>query len=766
MTALPAPSSSLLAPGSGMPEPGALPDARWWLSLDDAAAALSVTAGHLRSRKCPAWQARQLAAKLDPGDGRQRWFVSRRADPAFDVQAVSEREQKVAALAGVPDRKVDDALARASCVERYRVERRRQPGAEDRWMPTLLDELRAEHDGLKVSKATLRRWAKAYRKPADLIELVDTRGQHRHDRTDPACWTHFEANYLDQSEPSLSECWRLTREYAVAEGLTWCSESQCRAKLDEKITPEKQARYRRPKEYRDKFLPYVEQDPEAVSVGEEWQGDHCVLDLWCSVLTSKGTLKPVRPWLTAWLDTRSRKVVGYQVRPESPDTTSILASFRSAVLDPANGGPPHRVLIDNGKDYDSYALHGMSKAERKRLSRERDKWRIDPNIKRGGGVFRLLDVEARFALPYNPRTKGRIERWFGTLHDRFDRRWMTYAGRDSVHKPERLAAMLREPRKLPSFNAVRRELQEFIETYNATPSMRAGAEGRSPDEMMAERATLHPRKIENPAALDHCLQLWAQPVKVTRNGVRITVLGEALKYGQHCPELRPLIGTDELVCISYDPEDLSGVWVHRRTPDGGIGGLIARVPLNDRLGYGGRFSKADLAEQLKARKRVKDATKMDRREGLRHFAMSPAELAAQDRADRDEAARQARLDAGPKPPQPPVESPLKRSAEEDAAFDRAMYGPPQESEPASEEDGLTDEQIDRAIYGEPLKRKTRSIREIMLEKTRDWAKSQGLGGERSVLDDLNRMPLAGWDDASDDDDHDSLIFGKGVKDAG
>ncbi|MEM6334520.1 MAG: Mu transposase C-terminal domain-containing protein [Planctomycetota bacterium] len=708
-------------PGPALPEPGAWPDAHAWIEIDAAARAMSVTAAHLRRRKCPAWSSRGLAVKHDPGDGRARWFVARVADAAFAEGEMTQREQRVAALSGVGDMKRDEALTRAACVEAYRAERKRQPGPERQWMPSLLKRLGEQHPEIKLSKTTLRRWSRKYRGPSDLIELIDTRGQHRHDHADPACWAHFRSIYLDPNEPSLAECWRLTRQYAIAEGLAWCSESQCRQRLDDKVTPAQQAKYRRPRAYRERFSPYVEQDPEAVAVGEEWQGDHCILDVMCSV---PGRKRPVRPWLTAWLDTRSRRVVGWSLNPEAPSTTPILAAFRMAVLDPTNGGPPQRVLIDNGKDYDSYALHGMSKVERKRLPSEVDRFRIDPEATRGGGVFRLLGVEAHFAAPYSPQRKGRIERWFGTMHSQFDKRWATYTGRDVDHKPEGLAATLRQPHKVPSFDAVLGELRAFIDDYNAAASMRVGAEGQSPDEMMATRV---PRPIENPAALDFCLQLWHKPVKVTRNGVRIEMLGRGLSYGQYHADLRPLIGTGDRVIVSYDPNDLSLVWVHRWTPDGGVGPLIARVPINDRLGGGGVFSKADLAEQLKARAEVRKADRVHRRQGLRHAVMTPEQLAAQDRADREAAERQAAIDAAPKPAQPAVEQPSIDEGDDDELdiFKELAAAPVPGMKRRKEIDPELDRQLDAAMYGDDDDRFT------LLRKIED---------DRRLLDQFTGIP--------------------------
>ncbi|MEO0586048.1 MAG: Mu transposase C-terminal domain-containing protein [Planctomycetota bacterium] len=681
------------SPGPALPEPGVWPDAEAWIEIDAAAKAMSVTAAHLRRRKCPAWSSHGLAVKLDPGDGRPRWFVARAADAAFAEGPMTQRDQRIAALAGVCDTKRDEALARAACVEAYRAERRRQNVSERAWVPFLVKRLGEEHPNLKISSTTLRRWAKKYRGPSDLIELIDTRGQHRTDQSDPACWAHFRSIYLDPNEPSLAVCWRLTRDYAMAEGLTWCSESQCRQRLDDKITPEQQARYRKPRDYRDRYLPYIEQDPKAVEPGEEWQGDHAVMDLMCSV---PGRQRPVRPWLSAWLDTRSRRIVGWTLRAQAPDATTILSSFRMAVLDPINGGVPERVLIDNGRDFDSYALHGMSKAERQRIARQAQGFRIDPEAARGGGVFRLLGVGARFAKPYNAKTKGRLERWFGTMHGQFDKRWATYTGCSSDRKPEGLAAILRQPHKVPSFNAVLGELHAFIDDYNAMQSMREGAEGMSPDELIARRV---PRPIENPTALDYCLQLWHQPVKVGRQGVQIRIAGENIRYGQYEPALRRLIGTGSKVIVSYDPNDLSTVWVHHWTPDGGVGPLIARVQTNDRLG--GKFSKTDLAEASRQIKKVKAATKLTREKGLMHFAMTPEQLAAQDRADREAAERQAALDATPKLPQSPVEEASTDAGQDDEIdiLGKLAEVPCPEMKALEEFDPDLDQAIDDAMYG-------------------------------------------------------------------
>ena len=52
-----------------------------------------------------------------------------------------------------------------------------------------------------------------------------------------------------------------------------------------------------------------------------------------------------RPWLTAWQDVRSRKIVAWAIYSHAPNSDPILSTFRQAVL---QQGAPVSVIIDNG----------------------------------------------------------------------------------------------------------------------------------------------------------------------------------------------------------------------------------------------------------------------------------------------------------------------------------------------------------------------------------------------------------------------------------
>ena len=416
----------------------------------------------------------------------------------------------------------------------------------------------------------------------------------------------------------MKSCWRQVDNYAKREGLRWLTLSACRSQLDDRVPPELAARFRNPKTYRDRFQPHGEWEPDAFEAGERWDGDHCVLDLMC--WWGEGSQrKVIRPWLTAWMDWRTRRIVGWHLS-DGPNAQTILSAFRMGMLDEANHGGPGIVWIDNGKDYDSYVFHGMTKAERKQamrdrmIKRERGRlgkidggMRVDEGRARAG-VFNLLQIDAHFSLPYNPTGKSRLERWFGTMHDQFDRCFATYCGASTDKKPEALEKVLKQqPHSIPTFETIKTELEAWIADYNATRAMRKGAEGLSPDQALATLPHTK-RPTPDPIALQQCLGMWHRPIKVTRNGVRITLGTISYSYGRHDQQLRRLIGTGKLVHVRYDPNDMSRVEVYEEDMR-----HLCTATENNRIGRGGKVAHGDVKKIVsERRRRQKQRSKLDK----------------------------------------------------------------------------------------------------------------------------------------------------------
>lgn len=254
--------------------------------------------------------------------------------------------------------------------------------------------------------------------------------------------------------------------------------------------------------------------PDAWAAGTCWVGDHCQLDLWCMHRGQR-----IRPWLTAWYDWRSRKVTGW-VLSDKPSGQTIMAALRRGLMDETNCGGPDVVYIDNGKDYDGYAFHGATKTQRRQRFLDAG-YADDPAFT---GLYGLLSIDVIHSLPYNAKAK-RVERWFGYLHDEFDKTFDTYAGCSTAKRPENLKAILKAPHRVPTFEHVHDRLADFIAGSNASAEhSKDDLAGLSPADFYAQHVP-RVRKLADPCVLDLLLQTWQRPVRVGRNGVTIFPLG-------------------------------------------------------------------------------------------------------------------------------------------------------------------------------------------------------------------------------------------------
>jgi transposase InsO family protein len=449
------------------------------------------------------------------------------------------------------------ARQRRACVQRLRDARKTWPGAMRDWMPRLLQQLTASFPDLKMSRSQLYDWDQKYARPCDLVKLIDTRGGNTRGQSDPAAWKAFKDLYLHENQPSIRFCWERVKELAKENGWAWMSVERCYAQLNDRIPPEVQTRHRQPAIWRGQLRPTIGQNPEAWKANQCWVGDHKQLDLWC---TWRNTI--IRPWLTTWMDWRTRRVCG-RVLSENPNSTTILAALRHGLLHERNMGGPEAVWIDNGKDYDAWVFHGQTKKERQS--------RIEPALNEGtaAGIFTALKIDAHFSVPFNPNGKSRLERWFRTLES-FSKTFDSYAGFSVATRPERLNDVLKVPRLIPSFELVNTRIAQHIDGYNAQPDhdrddMKDGGERLSPDAALA-RWTPTKRVMADPEALNLLLQQWHKPVTAGRNGIVLALCGRAVAYGQFSPELTPYKALSKAdrkpLLVSYDQHDIRTVRVH------------------------------------------------------------------------------------------------------------------------------------------------------------------------------------------------------------
>ena len=161
------------------------------------------------------------------------------------------------------------------------------------------------------------------------------------------------------------------------------------------------------------------------------------MDLWVRVseeinpATGEVTYKHVRPWLTIWIDNASRKILAWDLYAGDPSTDHILISFRRGVI---AHGVPESVWVDNGKDFDSYALHGHTKRERRS--------RRGINREYIFGTFAMLGVKAHNVQAFHGQSKT-CERLFSTIEGQVCRLFPdAYCGNTPAHCPEGLQRRL------------------------------------------------------------------------------------------------------------------------------------------------------------------------------------------------------------------------------------------------------------------------------------------------------------------------------------
>ena len=387
-----------------------------------------------------------------------------------------------------------------------------------------------------------------------------------------AAWDLFKFFYLHPNKRSITTCWELVDQQAHVENWQWPSKRSIQMRVAKELPDSIADMWRMGEKGWDrKHGPRLLRDFESIQPLEVWIGDEHTFDV---LVLANG--KPDRPILTAWIDQRSRLLVGWVIRTAG-NTDTILAAFRVAAK---AYGVPRKVVIDNGADYASRALvNGCSKR------------RYDESFL--VGVFPRINVAVQFCLPYTPQSKL-IERFFETVCEKFSKRHQSYIGNKPDNRPENFYRELRakkiEPPTLEEFSEAFREWVE--QEYNRTAHSGDGMYGRSPLEVsqtnpISRNTTVTSRELD-------VLLMRRVSCTVTRLGVRVND-GD---YGQYDVALKKLIG--QKVEVAIDDSDLQYVLVFDSRGD-----FVARVEC-DRNAC---LTAEDVREGMKRKRRTAKAIK-------------------------------------------------------------------------------------------------------------------------------------------------------------
>src|SRR5580692_421112 len=418
-------------------------------------------------------------------------------------------------------------------------------GMAVRSMNSLAGYLADQH---QVSTRTLWNWYAQYRKLgyAGLVDRVRSdKGQSRFLKAHPAVRAFIENKYLGERLSIRLEYEALRRDWRTLE--PECprppSYSAIRSYLHQLPKPLLILSREGKRQFQERCEPYLFTDFKSLLPNQIWVSDHGQHDVWVrnDLFSGVSANAAVRPWLTAVLDMRSRKVVG-SAWSATPSSHTIGSAPRVGI---AEFGIPQVLYVDNGKDFEKIGRVNFS-----------------PEC---SGVLVRLGIQPQYCLPGHPQSKL-IESWFGTVRKRFDCLWPSYCGPGPKDRPEECTVALKEhqaflkgKRKsspLPLASEFVATARQWIEEYNSQhPHSGRGMKGRTPDEVFDELLLPGQRRlIESPEVL-YALFWDRQRRKVSEGGC-VQLYGERYEPADGESLAKLFLEIERDVIVACDPANL------------------------------------------------------------------------------------------------------------------------------------------------------------------------------------------------------------------
>ena len=422
---------------------------------------------------------------------------------------------------------------------------RTMDGTAVRSMNSLASYLAEQH---QVSIRTLWSWYAQYCKLgySGLIARVRSdKGKSRFFEAHPATRVYVEHKYLGERLSLQLVYQALLRDWENVEPV--CTKppsySSVRTYLKQLPKPLLILSREGKRQFQERCEPYLLTDFESLLPNQIWVSDHGQHDVWVrnDQFSGVSANAAVRPWLTAVIDMRSRKIVG-TAWSANPSSHTISSALRVAI---ENFGIPQTLVIDNGKDYEKIG-------------------RIDFSPECSGVLVRL-GIQPHYCLPRHPQSKL-IESWFGTVRKRFDCLWPSYCGSNPTGRPEQCTEALKEhqaylkgKRKsspLPLASEFLATARQWIEEYNSQhPHSGRGMKGRTPDEVFTELLLPGQRKlIESPEVL-YALFWDRQRRKVSEGGC-VQLYGERYEPADGESLAKLFLEIERDVIVACDPANL------------------------------------------------------------------------------------------------------------------------------------------------------------------------------------------------------------------
>ncbi len=337
------------------------------------------------------------------------------------------------------------------------------------------------------------------------------------------------------------------------------------------------------REWRNRMMLKGKRDATTLDVMELLVGDEHTFDLWVQYTAPNGKIKAVRPVLVAWMDMRSRDILGDVICVKANGDT-LKESLVKVIY---TAGVPKRLLIDNGKDYTKEELTGQSRKQRN-IDFDFDAETV--------GFYQSIGIQGvDRALPYQAWVKA-VERLFGRVCSNFSKWFTSYTGTLTTSKtadkrPKDIDGMLERGELLT--------MEEFFaawekwknEKYRAKPHRGlkdAGEKWITPGELF-EHGPRH-EKAAPPKEYAAMLLMKADTARVYNQGIH--------KFGTLYTNYELAFWKDKTVRIKWDIDDVSKLYVY--APDGH---KICEAVSAEVLGFGEKCSQAALEKLMRDQKR-------------------------------------------------------------------------------------------------------------------------------------------------------------------
>lgn len=390
------------------------------------------------------------------------------------------------------------------------------------------------------------KWENDYQEEG-IVGLMDKRGLRNNDdqknsdkppKVDEEAWKFFLKLYLSENKPAVKFCYEVMKLKAEEEGWQITSRRSFNRYVKKYIDPYLKAIKREGKKYaKDNFERYIQRDVISLESNEVWVGDHHNFDIF--VLDKDGNIKT--PWISAWMDARSRLFTGYHIS-FNPNLDTIKSSFIKGARE---YGLPQNIYLDNGKDYRAYEFAGGKK--------RRFKKDIDINPKQVTSMVDKLDVSVTFANEYNARAKV-IERHFRTFKEHFARLFPAYRGGSTEERPESLPDILKDKSNLVTIDEFKEKFTQWLDVvHHETGQTGQGMNGKTPKYVFKEN--LEEKRMLSKKDMMFLMTKVEGTRVVGRNGIRLN----NTHYTSEDLEEKTKKG-DEVI-IRYNPDNIGEIIV-------------------------------------------------------------------------------------------------------------------------------------------------------------------------------------------------------------